>query len=83
LPYGLSKKLRFKSKITNNMNFIERKISVNKAISLLAKNNAEVNEKEADIILDFLYLIAKNNLREAQPENPLNLNRKSNKLKSN
>ncbi|WP_316844992.1 hypothetical protein [Pedobacter psychrodurus] len=64
------------------MNFIERKISVNKAISLLAKNNVKVNEKEADIILDFLYLIAKNNLREPKPENPLNLKRKSNKPKS-
>lgn len=64
------------------MNFIERKISVNKAISLLAKNNVKVNEKEADIILDFLYLIAKNNLREAQPEKHLNPKRRSNKRKS-
>ena len=64
------------------MNFIERKISVNKAISLLAKNNVKVNEKEADIILDFLYLIAKNNLREAQPEKPLNPKRRSNKPNS-
>ncbi|RZJ90096.1 MAG: PTS sugar transporter subunit IIBC [Chryseobacterium sp.] len=64
------------------MNFIERKISVNKAISLLAKNNVKVNEKEADIILDFLYLIAKNNLREAQPEKPFNPKRRSNRPKS-
>lgn len=64
------------------MNFIERKISVNKAISLLAKNSVKVNEKEADIILDFLYLIAKNNLSEAQKEKPLNPKRKSNKPRS-
>jgi len=42
------------------MNFIDKKISVHCAISILAKNEIIVDEQEADIILDFLYLIAKN-----------------------
>lgn len=35
------------------MNFIERKISVKRAISILAKNGIVVDEREADVILDF------------------------------
>jgi len=38
------------------MNFIERKISAKKAISILAKYGIKVEDYEADIILDFLYL---------------------------
>lgn len=37
------------------MNSIERKISVKKAISPLAKNNVKVNKEEAGIILNFLH----------------------------
>jgi hypothetical protein len=40
-------------------NYKERKISVKKAIAILGQNNMHVNEHEAAIILDFLYLIAK------------------------
>lgn len=40
------------------MNFRERKVSINRTISILAKNKVEVNEDEAAIILDFLCHIA-------------------------
>jgi len=42
------------------MNFIERKVSVNRAIAVLAKNSIRVDDGEAAIILDFLYLMSKN-----------------------
>ncbi|QNN42629.1 MULTISPECIES: PTS sugar transporter subunit IIBC [Pedobacter] len=42
------------------MNFTERKISVKRAIVVLAKNGIYVDDSEAGIILDFLYLISKN-----------------------
>ena len=44
--------------ISPAMSFGERKISINRTISILAKNKVEVNEDEATIILDFLYHIA-------------------------
>jgi len=37
------------------MNYLEKRISINKAISILAKNGIHVNEQETAIILDFLY----------------------------
>lgn len=40
-------------------NFIDRKVSVKRAITLLAKNKIPVNENEAATILNFLYHIAK------------------------
>lgn len=42
------------------MNFIDRKISVSRAIAMLAKSGIEVDDGEAAVILDFLYLISKN-----------------------
>ncbi len=42
------------------MSFIDKKISDKRAIAILAKNGIQVNEEEADVILDFLYLVAKN-----------------------
>jgi len=42
------------------MNFTERKISVKRAIVVLARNGINVDDSEAGIILDFLYLISKN-----------------------
>jgi len=44
--------------IYKTTNFRDKKISVKHAIALLAKNNIEVNEDEAALILDFLYHIA-------------------------
>jgi hypothetical protein len=42
------------------MNFIDRNVSVEQAIIILAKNGVQVNEKEAKDILELLYLVAKN-----------------------
>lgn len=54
------------------MNFIDRKVSVNKAIAILAKNGIQVADEEATVILDLLYLIAKNYKRpqEKNAETP-------------
>ncbi|MCI3938587.1 PTS sugar transporter subunit IIBC [Chryseobacterium aahli] len=41
------------------MNFIDRNVSVEQAIIILAKNGVQVNEKEAKIILELLYLVSK------------------------
>ncbi len=43
----------------NTKGFIDRKVSIKQAINILAKNNIEVDEDEAAIILKFLYLVAK------------------------
>lgn len=64
------------------MNFIERKISSRKAISILAKSGIEVEDHEADIILDFLYLMAKNYTKNDKVENDRNPKEKSNLPKS-
>ena len=42
------------------MSFIDKKVSEKRAIAILGKNGIQVSEGEADIILDFLYLVAKN-----------------------
>lgn len=39
--------------------FSARKVSVEQAIRLLGRNGIRVNKEKAEIILDFLYLIAK------------------------
>jgi hypothetical protein len=41
------------------MNFVDKKISVKPAVALLAKNGIQVDDNEAALILNFLYLIAK------------------------
>lgn len=41
------------------MNFIDRNVSSQQAIIILAKNGVQVNEKEAKIILELLYLVSK------------------------
>lgn len=64
------------------MNFIERKISVKRAISVLAKNGIEVDDSEASVILDFLYLIAKNYGKNEEVENAHNPKEKSNSQKT-
>lgn len=43
----------------NSKVFSTRKVSVNQAIKLLNRNGIRVNREKAEIILDFLYLIAK------------------------
>ncbi len=42
------------------MNFIDKKVSIKQAITTLAKNEIEVDDNEATVILDFLYLMSKN-----------------------
>ena len=44
---------------TSSQQCKDRKVSVKKAVELLAKGNIHVDEDEAGIILDFLYLAAK------------------------
>ena len=48
------------------MNFIDRKVSVKTAIATLAKNGIQVDEVEGTVILDFLYLMAKNQKRSEE-----------------
>lgn len=44
--------------IYTTINFRDKKVSVKRAITILAKSNIEVNEDEAALILNFLYYIA-------------------------
>ena len=46
--------------LSDSTNFTDRKISLNRAVAILAKSNIEVNDSEVAIILDFLYHIAQN-----------------------
>jgi hypothetical protein len=39
--------------------FSSRKVSTNKAIEVLKRNGVQVNSEQAELILDFLYLLAK------------------------
>jgi hypothetical protein len=41
------------------MNFIEKRISTKRAITILAQNGIQIDNSEAAVILNFLYLIAK------------------------
>lgn len=54
------------------MNFKERKISNRQAISILAKYGIDLDYNEANIILDFLYLLAKNYDKREKVENSNN-----------
>lgn len=42
------------------MNFIDKNVSVEKAIAILSKRGIQVDENEAKIILELLYLVSKN-----------------------
>ncbi|HEY0243929.1 MAG TPA: hypothetical protein VGC01_00055, partial [Mucilaginibacter sp.] len=44
---------------SGSRNYRDRKVSVKRTISVLAKNNIQVDESEAGVILDFLYRMAK------------------------
>lgn len=52
------------------MNFTDKKVSVNRAITILAKNGIEVNDDEATVIVDFLYLMAKNYKKDGEEKTP-------------
>jgi hypothetical protein len=60
------------------MNFIDKRVSVRRAIRILAKNGIQVDEKEASTILDFLYLMTKTYNQIDGCQNDPNLNEKSN-----
>ncbi len=61
------------------MDFIDRKVSSGKAIGLLARNGIEVNDEEAAVILNFLYLMAKIHNRKMSLKDVDILKEKSNK----
>lgn len=63
------------------MNFKERKISGSQTTSILAKHGIELDHDEANIILDFLYLMAKNYNKNEKVGNSHNPKEKSNILK--
>ena len=50
------------------MNFTDKKISVGRAITILAKSGIEVDDDEVRVIMDFLYLMAKNHKKGRQEE---------------
>jgi len=63
------------------MNFIDKTVSAKRAISILAKNGVQVDDGEATIILDFLYLMAKNynkpeTEKEVEPQREIELSKK-------
>lgn len=64
--------------LSGSSSFTDRKISLKRAISILAKNNIEVNDKEAGIILDFLYLVARNGNQKKLYKKRADLKEKSN-----
>jgi hypothetical protein len=43
----------------DTQNFTDKKVSTKQAVTILAKNGIKVNEDEATVILNFLYLVAK------------------------
>jgi hypothetical protein len=59
------------------MSFIDRRISVKRAITLLAKHGIQVDDDEAAVILNFLYLVAKTYQCDSNL-GAVNLNEKSN-----
>ena len=46
------------------MNFTDKKVSVKQTIAILAKSGIEVDDNEAAVSIEFLYLMAKNQNRE-------------------
>lgn len=54
----------------NNLpnHFIDRNVSVERAIILLGRNDIHINDEEAVVILDFLYMIAKNHNRSEESD---------------
>jgi hypothetical protein len=69
----------YQSYFKNSGGFLTRKVSADKAVKMLKRNGIYVDEEKAEVILDFLYLIAKtytaagvcNNLVDLQPKGDL------------
>lgn len=53
-----------------NMNFTDKKVSIRRAIAILAKNGIEVDDDEATVIVDFLYHMAKNHKKDEKEKTP-------------
>lgn len=51
------------------MNFIDKKVSVQQTIETLGRQGIHVDDEEATIILDFLYLMSKNYKKIQEDEN--------------
>lgn len=51
------------------MNFIDKKVSTKQAMEILAHHDLQVDNDEADVILDFLYLMSKNHNETKETEN--------------
>lgn len=68
--------------IINTKRRVSKRSEELKATSILAQNGVAVDEREADVILDCLYLIAKNYRKNEEIENAHNPMEKSNSLKS-
>lgn len=60
------------------MSFVDKKISTTQAIAILAKKDIKVDGDEAAVILDFLYLMAKNYKKPTGNKKIQNLKEKSN-----
>ncbi len=58
----------------NSSSFVNRKVSADQAIRLLGRNGIQVSREKAEIILDFLYLIAKTYKKQIEIDNTGNLN---------
>lgn len=52
------------------MSFIDKKISAKGAIVILSKSGIEVDDDEARVIIDFLYLLAKNHKSDGEGKMP-------------
>jgi len=52
------------------MNFIDKNVSVENAVIILSKNGIKVNEKEAEIILELLYLVSKSYDKPKEKKKP-------------
>ena len=64
------------------MDFVDRKVSNKQTIMLLDKKGIEVNEEDAAVILNFLYLMAKIHKKNALMDRKI-LKEKSNKSNIN
>lgn len=51
------------------MNFTDKKVSIKQAMEILAHHGIHLDEDEADVILDFLYLMSKNYKETKDDEN--------------
>jgi hypothetical protein len=66
----------------SSFSFKERKVSIQKAICILAQNSINIDNDEATVILNFLYVIAKSTQLQKVGSDLNNLNRKSNSGKT-